>query len=198
MPDIDLDFARDIREQLILQVYQRYGREHAALVCSFATYHLRSAVRDLGKVLGLPAPAIDKLARLSEGGSASSVRRELATLPEFEGQAEGPMWAHLMDLAEQIDGFPRHIGQHVGGMIISSRPVVELVPVQPASMDGALHLPVGQGLVRRRAVHQDRFSGAGDAVAGGGVPRADLAVPRRKARREPHHVRRLQRVRLDL
>jgi error-prone DNA polymerase len=136
VPDIDLDFARDIREQLILQVYRRYGLEHAALVCSFATYHLRSAVRDLGKVLGLPAPAIDKLARLSEGGMASSVRRELATLPEFQGQAEGPMWAHLMDLAEQIDGFPRHVGQHVGGMIISSRPVVELVPVQPASMDG--------------------------------------------------------------
>ena len=136
VPDIDLDFARDIREQLILQVYKRYGHEHAALVCSFATYHLRSAVRDLGKVLGLPAPAIDKLARLSEGGMASSVRHELATLPEFQGQAEGPMWQHLMDLAEQIDGFPRHVGQHVGGMIISSRPVVELVPVQPASMDG--------------------------------------------------------------
>ena len=136
VPDIDLDFARDIREQLILQVYQRYGHEHAALVCAFATYHLRSAVRDLGKVLGLPAPAIDKLARLSEGGSASSVRRELATLPEFQGQAEGPMWAHLMDLAEQIDSFPRHVGQHVGGMIISSRPVVELVPVQSASMEG--------------------------------------------------------------
>lgn len=136
VPDIDLDFARDIREQLILQVYQRYGHEHAALVCAFATYHLRSAVRDLGKVLGLPAPAIDKLARLSEGGMASSVRHELKTLPEFQGQAEGPMWAHLMDLAEQIDGFPRHVGQHVGGMIISSRPVVELVPVQPASMDG--------------------------------------------------------------
>ncbi|MDQ3809298.1 MAG: DNA polymerase III subunit alpha, partial [Chloroflexota bacterium] len=136
VPDIDLDFARDIREQLILRVYERYGGEHAALVCSFATYHLRSAVRDLGKVLGLPAPAIDKLARLSEGGSASSVRHELAMLPEFQGQAEGPLWAHLIDLAEQIDGFPRHVGQHVGGMIISSRPVVELVPVQPASMPG--------------------------------------------------------------
>src|ERR1700730_16801842 len=136
VPDIDLDFARDIREQLILQVYQPYGHKHAALGCSLATYHLRSAVRDLGKVLGLPAPAIDKLARLSEGGSAGSVRHELATLPEFQGQAEGPMWAHLMDLAEQIDSFPRHVGQHVGGMIISSRPVVELVPVQSASMEG--------------------------------------------------------------
>src|SRR5207244_3404155 len=66
IPDIDLDFARDIREQLILAVYERYSRDHAALVCTYATYHLRSAVRDLGKVLGLPPAAIDKLAKLSE------------------------------------------------------------------------------------------------------------------------------------
>ena len=136
VPDIDLDFARDIREQLILQVYERYGHEHAALVCSFATYHLRSAVRDLGKALGLPPAQIDKLARLSEGGGADTVRREQRRLPEFEGQANGPLWGHLVELAEQIDGFPRHVGQHVGGMIISSRPLVELVPVQPAAMPG--------------------------------------------------------------
>src|SRR5439155_496486 len=63
VPDIDLDFARDIRERLILRVYERYGHDHAALVCSFATYRLRSAVRDLGKALGLPAAALDKQAR---------------------------------------------------------------------------------------------------------------------------------------
>ncbi len=136
VPDIDLDFARDIREQLILRVYERYGHDHAALVCSFATYHLRSAVRDLGKVLGLPSAAIDKLARLSEGGKASSVRAELSRLPEFQGQAEGPLWQHLEELCQQIDGFPRHVGQHVGGMIVSSRPLIELVPVQPAAMEG--------------------------------------------------------------
>ncbi|MBV9358033.1 MAG: DNA polymerase III subunit alpha, partial [Chloroflexi bacterium] len=136
VPDIDLDFARDIREQLILAVYSFYGHDHAALVCSFATYHLRSAVRDLGKVLGLPPAAIDKLAKLSEGGRASSVRAELDYMPELKGQAAGPVWGMLIDLAAQIDGFPRHVGQHVGGMIISSRPVIELVPVQPAAMDG--------------------------------------------------------------
>jgi error-prone DNA polymerase len=136
VPDIDLDFARDIREQLILRVYEHYGRDHAALVCTFATYHLRSAVRDLGKVLGLPPAAIDKLAKLSEGGKASSVRAELEYIPELKGQAAGPLWDLLVDLAAQIDGFPRHVGQHVGGMIISSRPVIELVPVQPAAMAG--------------------------------------------------------------
>ncbi len=136
VPDIDLDFARDIREQLIRRVYERYGRDHAALVCSFATYRLRSAVRDLGKVLGLPPAAIDKLARLSEGGKASSVRAEWQRLPELQGQVAGPLWQHLEALCQQIDGFPRHVGQHVGGMVISSRPLVEMVPVQPAAMEG--------------------------------------------------------------
>src|SRR6266852_688945 len=74
VPDIDLDFARDIREKLILRMYERYGHDHTALVCSFATFKLRSTIRDLGKVLRLPLAAIDKLSRLSEGGRASSVR----------------------------------------------------------------------------------------------------------------------------
>jgi error-prone DNA polymerase len=136
VPDIDLDFARDIREELILRVLEKYGYQHAALVCTFATYHLRSAVRDLGKVLGLPAAAIDKLARLSDSHRAGSVRREMEYLPEFEGRAGGPLWSHLIDLAQQIDGFPRHVGQHVGGIIISSKPLVDLVPVQPTAMPG--------------------------------------------------------------
>ncbi|MBV8085188.1 MAG: DNA polymerase III subunit alpha, partial [Chloroflexi bacterium] len=136
VPDIDLDFAREIREQLILRVYERYGHDHAALVCSFATYHLRSAVRDLGKVLGLPAPAIDKLAKLSEGGHARSLKQELEHLPEFHGQASGPLWQHLIELCEQIDDFPRHVSQHVGGMIISSKPLIEIVPIQPAAWPG--------------------------------------------------------------
>ncbi len=136
VPDIDLDFARDIRAALILAVYEQYGHDHAALVCIYATYHLRSAVRDLGKVLGLPATAIDKLAKLSEGGGADAVGKELNRLPEFAGQSEGPVWRLLMELAEQIDAFPRHVGQHVGGMIILSRPVIDLVPVQPGGMEG--------------------------------------------------------------
>ncbi len=136
VPDIDLDFSRDIRAALILAVLERYGHDHAALVCSYATYHLRSAVRDLGKVLGLPEPAIDKLSRLSEGGGADTVRAELDALPEFQGLANGPLWQHLVELAEQIDGMPRHLSQHPGGMIISSRPLIELVPVQPAAMEG--------------------------------------------------------------
>ncbi len=136
VPDIDLDFAREIREELILRVIERYGRDHAALVCTFATYHLRSAVRDLGKVLGLPPSTVDKLAKLSEGGKASSIRAEIDRLPALQGQTDGPLWAHLMELAAELDGMPRHISQHVGGMIISSSPLIECVPVQPTAMEG--------------------------------------------------------------
>lgn len=136
VPDIDLDFPRDIRERLIERVYEVYGTEHAALVCAFSTYRLRSAVRDIGKVLGLPQPDIDKIAKLSESRSAKDLGEELARIPEYAPRLAAPPLQHLVALAEQLAGFPRHVTQHSGGMIVSSTPLVELVPVQPAAMAG--------------------------------------------------------------
>jgi len=136
VPDIDLDFPREIREELILRVYDRFGPEHAVLVCSFPTYKIRSAVRDVGKALGLPEAELDKLAKRCEGGRARDLAEEMARLPQFRDKVNAPLWRDLVALARQIDGFPRHVSQHVGGMIISSRPLVELVPVMPAAMPG--------------------------------------------------------------
>ncbi|MBI4538836.1 MAG: error-prone DNA polymerase [Gemmatimonadetes bacterium] len=136
VPDIDLDFARDIREKLILRVYEKYGSEHAALVCSFPTYRLRSTVREVGKALDLPAGELEKLAKLAESYSAAGLKEEIERLPGFQGRTDAPLWRELVALAEEIAGLPRHISQHVGGMIISSRPLVELVPVEPAAMEG--------------------------------------------------------------
>ncbi len=76
MPDIDLDFPRDIREKLIVAVTERYGRDHAALVASFATYRSRGAIRDVGKALGLPFAELERLARLSDGWDARRVGRK--------------------------------------------------------------------------------------------------------------------------
>src|SRR5690606_41951542 len=121
---------------LIQRVYQHYGWEHAALVCSFATYRLRSAVRDIGKALGLPLQDLDKLAKLSEGGSSRRLREVMLSLPGFRDKVEAPLWRDLISLAEEISGFPRHISQHVGGMVISSRPLVGLVPLEKAGMPG--------------------------------------------------------------
>ncbi len=136
VPDIDLDFPRDIREKLIVAVTERYGREHASLVASFSTYRARGAIRDVGKALGLPFSELERLARVSNGWDARSIAEELKLLPEIERKLLSPRWRAFAELTGQIAGLPRHISQHPGGMVISSRPLIELVPVQPAAMAG--------------------------------------------------------------
>jgi error-prone DNA polymerase len=135
VPDIDLDFPRDIREQLIVRVHERYGREHTALVASFSTYHARGAIRDIGKALGLPYAELERLARLTDG-NPRRVADELRKLPDGQAKLHSRRWRTLGELAAEIAGLPRHISQHPGGMVISSRPLVELVPLQPAAMEG--------------------------------------------------------------
>ncbi len=135
VPDIDLDFPRDIREKLIVAVIERYGPEHSALVASFSTYHSRGAIRDLGKALGLPFAELERLARLTEG-NPHRVEDELRALPDAKTKLASRRWRALGWLCKEIAGLPRHISQHPGGMVISTRPLVELVPVQPAAMAG--------------------------------------------------------------
>ncbi len=136
VPDIDLDFPRDIREKLIVRVVERYGQEHAALVASFATYRSRGAIRDVGKALGLPYADLERLARLTDGWNAQRVADEIAALPDAAAKLRSPRWRAFGALCSEIAGLPRHASQHPGGMVISSRPLVELVPVQPAAMAG--------------------------------------------------------------
>jgi error-prone DNA polymerase len=136
VPDIDLDFPRDIREKLIVRVVERYGQEHASLVAAFATYRSRGAIRDVGKALGLPYADLERLARLTDGWNAQRVADEIAALPDAATKLRSPRWRAFGALCTEIAGLPRHISQHPGGMVISSRPLVELVPVQPAAMEG--------------------------------------------------------------
>jgi error-prone DNA polymerase len=134
VPDIDLDFPREIREELIRRVYTRYGAEHVGLVCSFPTYRLRSAVREIGKALDLPLGEIELVAKLSDSRT-DGLSDELQHLPGFEGRKDAPLWKDLCELAAEIRGLPRHVSQHPGGMIISSRPLIELVPLEHAAME---------------------------------------------------------------
>jgi error-prone DNA polymerase len=133
VPDIDLDFPRDIREKLIVRVTERYGREHAALVASFSTYRSRGAIRDVGKALGLPFAELERLARVTDGWDATRIAEEVDGMP---GRHTGPRWDAFRRLTCEIAGLPRHISQHPGGMVISTRPLIDLVPVQPAAMAG--------------------------------------------------------------
>ena len=136
VPDIDLDFPREIRERLIERVYEVYGEDRAALVCAFSTYRLKSAVRDVGKALGIPAADLDKIAKLSDHHSAAHIDRELDRIPAYAARRNSPPWCFLTEIAAQLAHFPRHVTQHVGGMIVSSSPLSELVPIQPAAMEG--------------------------------------------------------------
>jgi error-prone DNA polymerase len=135
-PDIDLDFPRNIREELIKRVHQHYGWEHAALTGAFPTYKIRGAIRDLGLALGLPEDQVDKLAKQTEHAGAAQIRQEMLAMPDFRDKADAPVWRDLIDLAGQLAGFPRGLSQHPGGMVLSSTPLMDSVPVHQAAMDG--------------------------------------------------------------
>src|SRR6266550_4454064 len=98
VPDIDLDFPRDIREKLLPAVSEKYGREHAALVASFATYRSRGAIRDVGKALGLPFAELERLARITDGWNAKRVADELALLPDAKGKLGSSRWRAFSEL----------------------------------------------------------------------------------------------------
>ncbi len=134
LPDIDLDFPRDIREVLIPRVSERFGSDRAALVAAFPTYRARGAIRELGKVLGLPPGEIERVARGSEGWDARGVGRDIETASG--GAPLTGRWAWLARLAAQAHGLPRHLSQHPGGMIVATRSLVGCCPVVPAAMAG--------------------------------------------------------------
>jgi error-prone DNA polymerase len=138
LPDIDLDFPRDVRAILIPRVHERFGSDHSALVAAFPTYRARGAIRELGKALGLPPGEIERVARSSEAFSAQTVDKDIAiALGEGRLNADPPTrWRWLADLADEAHGLPRHLSQHSGGMIVATRPLIDCCPVVPAAMEG--------------------------------------------------------------
>jgi error-prone DNA polymerase len=143
LPDIDLDFPRDIREKLIPRVHDRYGHDRAALVAAFPTFRERGAIRELGKVLGLPAGGIERLARGADRFGSDAEHNVAAALAgvspaDAPGAVGRPSdrWRWLGKLVEQAYGLPRHLSQHSGGMIVSTRPLIDCCPVVPAAMEG--------------------------------------------------------------
>lgn len=131
-PDIDLDIQHNRREEVIQFVYDRYGRERAAMVANIVRYRARSAVRDVGKALGLPPTALDRLARMLSHYGAPDPR----ALTEAGLDPAVPAHEHLMRLATEIQDFPRHLSIHPGGFLLGSEPVCEIVPIERATMPG--------------------------------------------------------------
>ncbi|HTA14979.1 MAG TPA: PHP domain-containing protein, partial [Solirubrobacteraceae bacterium] len=130
LPDIDLDFPRDIREILIPRVHERYGRDRAALVAAFPTFRARGAIRELGKALGLPPAEIERVARAADG-RRGDVERDIEAAPTGSVR-----WRWLAQLVKEAYGLPRHLSQHSGGMVVSTRPLIDCCPVAPSAMEG--------------------------------------------------------------
>ena len=130
-PDIDLDIEHERREEVIQHVYDVYGRDHAAMVCNIVRYRPRSAVRDVGKALGIPETALDRAAKhLSMYGLV-----EHDALQRSLGE-HGSALDHLARLADEILEFPRHISIHPGGFLLGHEPVHDIVPIENAAMPG--------------------------------------------------------------
>lgn len=135
-PDIDLDFPRDIREALILRVFDEFGWNHAALTAMVPTYRIKGVIRDVGKALGLPQDQLDELARRVETGDARKLRDEMLASAAFRDKTAAPGWRELVEVGAQLQGFPKCLAQHPGGMIISSEPLTNITPVQRSAIDG--------------------------------------------------------------
>ncbi len=135
LPDIDLDFPRDIRAELIPRIHQEFGPDHSALVAAFPTFRAKGAIREIGKALGLPPGEIERVARASEGWSTFKVEEDVQRALGA-GREKLGRWEWLVRLAEESHGLPRHLSQHSGGMIVATRPLVDCCAVVPAAMEG--------------------------------------------------------------
>ncbi|MGB0872138.1 MAG: DNA polymerase III subunit alpha [Solirubrobacterales bacterium] len=154
LPDIDLDFPRDIRHALIPRVHERYGKRHSALVAAFPTYRTRGALRSLAKALGLPTAEIERIIRQTDRSRGEQiedrVRAVLADSPSGARLLDSPRWQAMLRLLPQIHRLPRGLSQHSGGMVISTDKLDEVCPIVPAAM------------VNRQIVQWDKDS-CGDA-----------------------------------
>ena len=131
-PDIDVDFEHERREEVIQYIYEKYGRERAALTATIITYRPRSALRDVGKALGLSGLQVGRLARSMQWWDGQRV--DDSRVLEAGLDPESPIIKRLLYLVREILGFPRHLSQHVGGFVISNGLLSELVPVENAAM----------------------------------------------------------------
>ena len=138
-PDIDVDFEHNDREIVLQYLYDKYGRDRAGMTATVITYRSKSAIRDVGKVLGLSLDRINTLANTlghpAEGDQLAARLREAGLDPTSRTSRQ------LLFLVREILGFPRHLSQHVGGMVITHHPLCELVPIENAAMPGRTVIP---------------------------------------------------------
>jgi len=134
LPDIDLDLAADHREEVIQYAYRRYGQDHTAMACTLVTFRARSAVRDVARVLGFPPAAVERLAGALDVHDARSVAHSESLARTFGADLATTPWQQLLALAPQLEGLPRHLGIHNGGLVFTAPPLHTRVPLEPAQL----------------------------------------------------------------
>ncbi|MBX3230087.1 MAG: error-prone DNA polymerase [Labilithrix sp.] len=139
-PDIDVDFEHERREEVIQEIYETYGRDRAAMVCEIVSYRSKSALREVGKAFGFSLEQIDRLAGVVtwwDGISAVSESR----LKAIGFSADDPRVRQVIVMARAVQGFPRHLSIHVGGFVLSAKPLSAVAPIEPATMDKRTIIP---------------------------------------------------------
>jgi error-prone DNA polymerase len=138
-PDIDIDFEHERREEVIQDIYEHYGREHAAMVSEVICYRGKSALREVGKVFGLSLEQVDRLSGTIthwDSAEVSSQRLREMGFDERDGRVQ-----RILALTRELEGFPRHLSIHVGGFVLSAAPLSEVAPIEPARMPGRTVVP---------------------------------------------------------
>src|SRR5579862_5921144 len=131
-PDIDVDFAHERREEVIQHIYEHYGRDRCGIAATLIRYRMRSAVREVGKVMGLSVDSVAALTRLVWGWSIAALTE--GQIVEAGLDPKDPCLARTLELANELQDFPRHLSQHVGGFVITRGPLADLVPIMNAAM----------------------------------------------------------------
>ncbi|WHX50729.1 DNA polymerase III subunit alpha [Paenibacillus woosongensis] len=131
MPDIDIDFSDERRDEVIAYVADKYGAEHVAQIITFGTMAARAAVRDVGRALNIPFGEVDKVAKLIPGSLGMTIERAIRESPELKGLYESQQRIQgLLDMARKVEGMPRHASTHAAGVVISRDPLTDTVPLQ--------------------------------------------------------------------
>ncbi|MBX3020966.1 MAG: error-prone DNA polymerase [Bdellovibrionales bacterium] len=132
-PDIDIDFESGRREEVIQYIYEKYGAQHAAMVCTVICYRSRMALRECAKVLGIPLKRVDEIVKYM--GREGIHRLEQSPEKAKEWKLDERTYKLMVQISLALIGFPRHLGIHTGGFLIAKRPITECVPVEKATMD---------------------------------------------------------------
>ena len=136
MPDIDTDFCYERRQEVIDYVSKKYGSDHVAQIITFGTMAARGAIRDVGRVLRVPLPEVDRIAKMIPSGPDASIDKALSEVKEFKAAYSGdPVIKNLIDTAKTLEGLSRHASVHAAGVVISQKPLSQYVPLQLSGDD---------------------------------------------------------------